>query len=155
MCCSVVLRVSGGWFPVEDSVWLHRMLGTAMLTALFVAPLLWIIAMGASCYGTATDSVSDLFCIMGPIYYSQRRDLKHQPLPARIIPTVIICTAIPIHTHAQAAHASTQLMKQFHTQELAQAKACTAFAPPIIDAKKEPLPQANNVSKHIIITDLL
>ena len=107
MCCSVVLRVSGGWFPVEDSVWLHRMLGTAMLTALFVAPLLWIIAMGASCYGTATDSVSDLFCIMGPIYYSQRRDLKHQPLPARIIPTVIICTAIPTHTHAQAAHAST------------------------------------------------
>jgi hypothetical protein len=41
------------------------------------------------------------------------------------------------------------------SQELARAKACTAFAPPIIDAKKGPIPRANNVSKQVIITDLL
>ena len=75
-----------GWFPVEDGVWMHKVFGAAMLGALLLAPLLWLVAMGASCLGTATDS------------------------------------------------------------ELARAKACTAFAPPIVDAVEGPIPEANNVS---------
>jgi len=43
------------FFPVEDNVWLHKLFGTLFLLALIVGPLLWLIAMGSSCLGTATS----------------------------------------------------------------------------------------------------
>mmetsp|Transcript_7628 Transcript_7628/g.22533 ORF Transcript_7628/g.22533 Transcript_7628/m.22533 type:complete len:1268 (+) Transcript_7628:318-4121(+) len=84
-----------GVFPIEDAVWIHKLFGVLMLLGLFIAPFFWLIAMGSSCMGTATDN------------------------------------------------------------DLAIAKACSAFNPFVVDAKAGPIPPANNVSQHVIMPDLI
>eukprot|EP00035_Acanthoeca_spectabilis_P001238 m.78682 g.78682 ORF g.78682 m.78682 type:complete len:661 (-) comp10733_c0_seq2:1428-3410(-) len=84
-----------GLFPIEDSVWLHKVFGVLMIGALFLGAALWLIAMGTTCAGYTTDNQKAI-------------DL-----------------------------------------------ACTAFAPVVFDAKAEPVLQANNVSTHVIMPDLL
>eukprot|EP00038_Savillea_parva_P028434 m.65060 g.65060 ORF g.65060 m.65060 type:complete len:1150 (-) comp8265_c0_seq1:59-3508(-) len=82
------------WFPVEDNVGLHRLFGYLMLGALLFAPFLWLIAMGASCLGSATDNAKaqELACTaFAPLIL----DAVEGPLPInqdvnpRVISTVL------------------------------------------------------------------
>lgn len=73
-------RSSRGCFPIEDSVWLHKVFGALMIGALFIGATLWLIAMGSTCTGFATDDQTaiDLACTaFAPVIF----DAKAGPIP--------------------------------------------------------------------------